>query len=134
MLFSCRENDEISNLQYNLQSGVVITFDDDFVDEWFEVNTILEPYDQKATFFVTLFNQLSVNKIEKLKDLKSYGHEIVGHVLNHLNAPYFISANGIAEYLDQEITPMETLMNNNDLSITSFFILMAQEMQQQTIY
>ena len=120
MLFSCSENDDIPNQQSNLQSGVVISFDDDYVDEWFEVNNVLEPYDWKATFFVTKFNQLSTAKIQKLKDLKIDGHEIGGHGLNHLNAPNFISANGTAEYLNQEIIPMETLMNNNDLSTTSF--------------
>ena len=120
ILFSCSESDDIETPQSNLQSGVVITFDDDFVDEWFNVNTILEPYDWKATFFVTRFNQLSANKIQKLKDLKSYGHEIGGHGLNHLNAVNFISANGTTEYLNQEIIPMQTLMNNNDLSTTSF--------------
>ena len=120
VLFSCSENDDIPNQQSNLQSGVVISFDDDYVDEWFEVNNVLEPYDWKATFFVTKFNQLSTAKIQKLKDLKIDGHEIGGHGLNHLNAPNFISANGTAEYLNQEIIPMETLMNNNDLSTTSF--------------
>ena len=45
VLFSCSENDDIPNQQSNLQSGVVISFDDDYVDEWFEVNNVLEPYD-----------------------------------------------------------------------------------------
>ncbi|MGV9004138.1 polysaccharide deacetylase family protein [Flavobacterium sp.] len=120
IVFSCSQTDDLPAQQPNLQSGVVLTFDDDFVDEWFDVNTILEPYDWKATFFVTRFNQLSANKIQKLKDLKSYGHEIGGHGLNHLNAPTFISANGTNEYLNQEIFPMISLMNNNDLAATSF--------------
>jgi peptidoglycan/xylan/chitin deacetylase (PgdA/CDA1 family) len=120
ILFSCSESDDVLTQQPNLQSGVVITFDDDFVDEWFAVNTILEPYDWKATFFVTRFNQLSASKIQKLKDLKNFGHEIGGHGLNHLNAPNFISANGTAEYLNQEIIPMQNLMNTNDLTTTSF--------------
>lgn len=120
ILFSCSENDDIPIKQTNLHSGVVITFDDDYIDEWFDVNTILKPYDWKATFFVTRFNQLSTNKIQELKDLKSEGHEIGGHGLNHLNAPTFISANGTSEYLNQEIFPMLNLMANNDLFTTSF--------------
>lgn len=119
-MFSCSEDDDIPNQQTNLQSGVVISFDDDYVDEWYEVNTILKTYDWKATFFVTRCNQLSTAKIQKLKDLKSYGHEIGAHGLNHINAPTFISANGTSEYLNQEIYPMLSLMNNNDLSTTSF--------------
>ena len=120
MLFSCSHNDDIPNQQTNSQSGVVISFDDDFVDEWFEVNNILQPYDWKATFFVTRFNQLSAAKIQKLKDLKNDGHEIGGHGLNHINAPTFISANGTSEYINHEISPMSDLMTNNDLSPTSF--------------
>lgn len=120
MSFSCNDNDDNSYQHINLQSGVVISFDDDFVDEWYEVNNILQPYDWKATFFVTRFNQLSLAKIQKLKDLKSYGHEIGAHGLNHVDALTFISANGASEYLNQEISPMLDLMNSNDLSPTSF--------------
>lgn len=120
ILFSCNENDQIPIQQTKLQSGVVITFDDDYVDEWFEVNNILQIYDWKATFFVTNFNQLTTDKILKLKDLKSLGHEIGAHGLNHLNTLTFIEANGTNEYLNQEIYPMLNLMNDNDLSTTSF--------------
>jgi peptidoglycan/xylan/chitin deacetylase (PgdA/CDA1 family) len=120
MLFSCSENDDIPNQQTNLQAGVVISFDDDYVDEWFEVNNVLQRYDWKATFFVTRFNRLSTPKIQKLKDLKTGGHEIGGHGLNHVNAPTFISSNSTTEYLNQEISPMLDLMNNNNLSPTSF--------------
>lgn len=120
ILFSCSENEDIPIPKPNLQSGVVISFDDDFVDEWFEVNNILQKYDWKATFFVTRFNQLSNAKIQKLKVLKYEGHEIAGHGLNHINAPTFISSFGTSEYLNQEILPMINLMNNEDLYPTSF--------------
>ena len=120
LLFSCSDSDDNLKQQSKIQAGVVITFDDDYVEEWVEVNNVLEPYDWKATFFVTRFNQLSGSKIQKLKDLKSYGHEIGGHGLNHLNAPIFISTNGANEYLNQEIFLMIRIMNDNDLSTTSF--------------
>lgn len=119
-MFSCSENENIPNRETNQQSGVVISFDDDYVDEWFDVNTILEPYDWKATFFVTRFNQLSLAKIQKLKNLKSYGHEIGAHGLNHINVLTFISSNGASEYLNKEIYPMVNLMISNELAPTSF--------------
>lgn len=119
-LFSCNENDEISNQQQDKQSGVVISFDDDYVNEWHEVNTVLQPYDWKATFFVTRFNQLSSDKIQKLKALKSEGHEIGGHGLNHLNAVNYISSNSTTAYLNDEITSMITQMSSFDLVPTSF--------------
>jgi hypothetical protein len=120
VMFSCSENENIPNRETNQQSGVVISFDDDYVDEWFDVNTILEPYDWKATFFVTRFNQLSLAKIQKLKNLKSYGHEIGAHGLNHINVLTFISSNGASEYLNKEIYPMVNLMISNELAPTSF--------------
>lgn len=121
VLFSCSSDDSIpEETPIKLEAGVVITFDDDYVNEWFEVNSILEPYHWKATFFVTKFNQLSQEKIQKLKDLKAYGHEIGGHGLNHLNATAFIAENGTGQYLSQEIYPMVSLMSDTNLEPTSF--------------
>jgi peptidoglycan/xylan/chitin deacetylase (PgdA/CDA1 family) len=121
VLFSCSTDDYSSEVvPVELESGVVITFDDDYVDEWVEVNSILAFYDWKATFFVTKFNQLSQQKTQKLKDLKSFGHEIGGHGLNHLKATAFISENGTAQYLSQEIFPMINFMSENNLEPTSF--------------
>lgn len=120
ILASCNNEDIAENNDDNLQSGVVITFDDDYVNEWFEANAILQAYDWKATFFVTRFHQLSSEKIQKLIDLKSEGHEIGGHGLNHLNAPDYISLNSQNQYLNNEIIPMKNLMNNYNLFPTSF--------------
>lgn len=105
---------------FQSQAGVVLTFDDDFVDEWFAVNSILKPYSWKATFFVTKFNQLSSDKIQKLKSLKAEGHEIAAHGLNHINAPNHVASYGATSYLEEEIYPMKKLMIENNLSPTSF--------------
>lgn len=120
ILFSCNNDDVVKSNEDNLRSGVVITFDDDYVDEWTEANTILQAYNWKATFFVTRFHELSSVKVQKLIDLKNEGHEIGGHGLNHLNAPHYISLNSQNQYLDNEIIPMKNLMNNNNLFPTSF--------------
>lgn len=117
---SCNHEDVEENNDNNLQPGVVITFDDDYVNEWFETNAILQEYDWKATFFVTRFHQLSLEKIQKLIDLKNEGHEIGGHGLNHLNAPNFISSYSENQYLNDEILPMINLMSASELNPTSF--------------
>lgn len=123
--FSCNteEDDfvpEIEEPQIENQSGVVLTFDDDFVNEWYNANSILETYNWKATFFVTKFNQLSNDKIEKLKTLKSKGHEIAAHGSNHINAVNYIATNTLSSYLEVEITPMKNLMIENDLEPITF--------------
>lgn len=126
LIFSCSDNEDIQvpvptpTPQKILQSGVVISFDDDFVNEWYDVNAILKDYNWKATFFVTKFDQLTADEIQKLKDLKKEGHEIAAHGLNHWNAPYFINKKGVNGYLNMEINPMIYLMNCNDLHTTSF--------------
>jgi peptidoglycan/xylan/chitin deacetylase (PgdA/CDA1 family) len=104
----------------HFKPGVAIMFDDDYVDEWSDVYKVLKPYGCKCTFFVTKFNKLSPEKIQKLQKLKGYGNEVGGHGLNHLNAVNFISENGMEAYLNQEIYPMKALMQKDSLSITSF--------------
>lgn len=100
--------------------GVAITFDDDFVDEWYHVHQILKDYHWRATFFVTNFHQLDSGKIEKLKILKEYGHEIGGHGLNHDYANRYVLNHGLTEYLENEIYPMKRIMAENGFNITSF--------------
>ena len=102
------------------QAGVVITFDDDYVNEWVMAHNILKDYSWKATFCVSKVNQLSSEKINKLIELQNYGHEIAGHGLNHLNAISTSNSIGIDNYFNQEVTPMLTFMNNNNLFATSF--------------
>lgn len=120
LLFSCSKSDEMTKSSSGFQSGVVLTFDDDYADDWIAVDAVLRPYDWKATFFVTRFNQLSPSKIKELQELKSYGHEIGGHGLNHLKATTFIGANGAEAYLHAEINPMMSAMAAENLSTTSF--------------
>jgi peptidoglycan/xylan/chitin deacetylase (PgdA/CDA1 family) len=46
-LFSCQ-----NKKQQPYKAGVVISFDDAYVDQWFEANKVLKKYDWKATFCV----------------------------------------------------------------------------------
>lgn len=111
---------ETKSKKTKIQPGIVISFDDDYVDEWTNADLILQKYKWKATFFVTKFNQLSKLKIGKLKVLKKAGHEIGGHGLNHLNAIIYKTKYGSSNYLKTEINPMLNVMKINDLAPTSF--------------
>lgn len=116
---SCKKaQNEQKNSSY--QPGVVISFDDAFIDEWYNVNDTLIPYDWRATFFVTEFQKLSSDKLKKINQLKDLGHEIGGHGYNHLDAQKFCLSNGINNYLNQEISPMILSMGNNGVVPTSF--------------
>ena len=75
LLVSCKNGNNIN--QENLETGaVVITFDDQSIDEWFACRALFNIYNVKATFFITRPFLLDSSKIEKLKLLVNDGHEI----------------------------------------------------------
>jgi peptidoglycan/xylan/chitin deacetylase (PgdA/CDA1 family) len=120
-LFSC-ENKKPSqkNKPENPNPGVVISFDDTSVNEWYDADKILRQYSWKATFCVSKINTLNHSEITKLLELQNEGHEIAGHSFNHLDAKKFVARNGIDTYIKQEINPMLALMHFYSFKTTSF--------------
>ncbi|MGV9004479.1 polysaccharide deacetylase family protein [Flavobacterium sp.] len=114
-LLSCSNKKEPT-----FQPGVIITFDDAFVDEWFDANKVLKKYDWKATFNVCRIDSIGAPQLQKLHQLENEGHEIAGHGYHHYNAVKFIAKNGIDEYLKQEIDPMIRSMKHKGFKVTSF--------------
>ncbi len=102
------------------QAGVVISFDDVYVKEWFEADKVLKHYFWKATFCVCKINTLDTTELKDLHKLENEGHEIAGHGLHHYNAVKFLEKYGIKSYLEQEIDPMLDLMKKDSFKITSF--------------
>ncbi len=101
-------------------AGVVITFDDQYVDEWCRVDSVLSVYEWKATFFVAKLNELSENEVLLLRKLEDEGHEIGGHGYHHVHAEEYIDSLGIDRYLDYEIKPMLKSFDSLGFTITSF--------------
>ena len=102
------------------EAGVVISFDDAYVDEWFEADKTLQKYDWKATFCVCRIDSIGKPQLQKLQQLQSEGHEIAGHGYHHYNAVKFVQKNGIDEYIKQEIDPMIASMKRLKFNVTSF--------------
>lgn len=100
--------------------GVVLTFDDAYVKEWFEADKVLNRYSWKATFCVCKINTLDTIEINKLHILENEGHEIAGHGFHHYNAVKFIEKYGIDNYMNQEIDPMLDVMQRDSFKVTSF--------------
>ena len=107
-----------SNQKYT--SGVILSFDDDYINEWFDANDFLKKYNWKATFCVCKIDSLNTNEVKKLLQLQKEGHEIAGHGYHHYNAVKFVEKLGIDEYLKQEITPMIASMTKKSFKISSF--------------
>jgi peptidoglycan-N-acetylglucosamine deacetylase len=120
-LFSCEnKNTPQKSKPKAINPGVVISFDDASINEWFQANKILRQYSWKATFCVSKINTLSHSEIEELLQLQKEGHEIAGHGFNHFDAPKFVAKNGIKAYINQEINPMLAIMHFYSFKVTSF--------------
>ena len=114
-VISCQEK---KPKQY--KAGVVISFDDAYVDEWFDADKTLKKYNWKATFCVCRIDSIGKPQLQKLQRLQREGHEIAGHGYHHYNAVKFVQKNGIDEYIKQEIDPMIASMKRLKFNVTSF--------------
>lgn len=102
------------------RAGVILSFDDANVNDWFATNQKLKKYSWKGTFCVCKINTLRHYQILKLQELQREGHEIAGHTLNHINAVDFLKVHTIDDYINQEINPMLNLMHFYGLKVSSF--------------
>ncbi len=90
--------------------GVILSFDDHFVEQWFDANGLFAKYDAHVTFFVSEFDKLSDSEVEKLILLERSGHCIGVHGLRHRDAVKTIDEIGIEGYVSQEILPELDMM------------------------
>ena len=118
-LFSCEtKRDKKEPKPY--KAGVILSFDDAYVDEWAEADNALKKYHWKATFNVCRIDSIGAPEIKKLLQFQKEGHEIAGHGYHHYNAVKFVQQNGIDAYMKQEINPMIASMKKKSFKVTSF--------------
>lgn len=123
LLLGCSPDNDNNNtppLNEGYPPGIVLTFDDTFIDEWYAADALMQQYNWKATFFVTNFDSTTESQQVELAELMNNGHEIGGHGLHHLNAPNYVASLGMEAYINSEITPMIQLMNANGYTLKSF--------------
>jgi PKD repeat protein len=103
-----------------LHAGVAITFDDDYVDQWYAIRDILNRNNSHVTFFVSNFSSLDQDQINKLKTLQADGHEIAFHGYNHIDAAEYLQSHNVSQYLDNEIINGLNLMKNEGFNPVDF--------------
>jgi hypothetical protein len=102
------------------RSGLCLSFDDTEVDGWFALRDLFAAYDVHATFFVTLYAQLSAEERAKLHTLYDEGHSIEAHGVNHANALDYIAAHGLAAYIDDEVVPSFDVLRADGFSPVAY--------------
>jgi peptidoglycan/xylan/chitin deacetylase (PgdA/CDA1 family) len=102
------------------KSGIAISFDDHFIDEWYALRPLFQKYQARVTFFITCSDSLSGEEISKLKQLEKDGHEIGFHSTNHGKSTELIGAYGPAKYAEMELEPGLKYMKNAGFSPLSY--------------
>jgi peptidoglycan/xylan/chitin deacetylase (PgdA/CDA1 family) len=88
-----------------LRPGVVLTFDDAFVEQWLAAMPVFEKYGAHATFFVASPQKLSPRQVAGLQKLASAGHAIGCHSWLHRRAADVLKEHTVEEYVALEATP-----------------------------
>ncbi len=70
--------------------GIVLTFDDDKVDNWYKYLPLLDSAKTKVTFYICKYNRFTAEQKRKLAVIQSYGHEIAFHTTNHYNMEEYV--------------------------------------------
>ena len=106
----------------NHKAGFSLTFDDLYIDGWYSMRDTFLKYGVKATFFVTYFDTMSAEELNKLKTLESDGHEIGSHSFSHkgVGQDYNYNPDNIDTYIAQQIVPSLNSMRDAGFNPVSF--------------
>ncbi len=100
------------------QGAVVYSFDDQYIDEWYNQRELFKKYNIRATFFINRPQLLTASQVEKLKQLEADGHEIGCHGLNHLNVVNF--KDSVDVLIEKEIKPAIQILSDFGFETKSF--------------
>ena len=95
--------------------GIALTFDDNYIDDWFEYLPFLDSAGVKATFYISRYNRLSPQQKNKLAVIQGHGNEIAFHSTNHYNMMDYVykQKHTIDELMKCEIEDGLKLMNRD---------------------
>lgn len=85
--------------------GIALAFDDNTPAEWEAIADILAAHGDRATFFVTEWQQMSDAQHAALHRLAGAGHDIEPHGREHVHAPDYAAAHGVDAYVADEVMP-----------------------------
>jgi peptidoglycan-N-acetylglucosamine deacetylase len=102
--------------------GIVLTFDDDRVDNWFTYLPLFDSAGVKATFYICRYNRFTAEQKRKLAVIKSHGHEIAFHSTNHYDMQDYVykQKHTIEELMVCEIEGGLKLMNRDGFYPVTF--------------
>ena len=103
--------------------GIVLTFDDSLIDDWYAMKDTFKEKGVHATFFCNNWHNLSQEEIAKFRELQNDGHEIAVHTKDHLSTydgKYNNRENKALAYLEDQVLPSIEAMNRDNFEPNSF--------------
>ncbi|MBV8763041.1 MAG: polysaccharide deacetylase family protein [Deltaproteobacteria bacterium] len=100
--------------------GILLSFDDKWVDAWFSLRSLFAQYNARVTFFIAYYPDYTASQREELQQLAADGHDIEAHSIAHRRAPEYVEARGLRAYLDEDVLPSIDLLQRDGYPITTF--------------
>jgi hypothetical protein len=102
------------------EGGVLLSFDDNYIDAWYSARELFDKYGARVTFFVSKYDQASAEERRELHALADDGHAIEAHTRRHLHGPRYVEENGMKSYLHDEVLPSLDLLRADGFNPTVF--------------
>jgi len=116
---SCNKTD-ITTADGNNRGGIALTFDDNYIDNWYPNLALFDSLGVKATFYISNYNKLTDLQKVKLKEIGNHGHEIAFHSTNHVDFLKCVDSTSVEKLINIEINHGLRLMNNDGFYPTTF--------------
>lgn len=113
----CRKNIPSGNIN---NGKIALTFDDHYINNWFDYLPLIDSLGIKATFYVSSYNSFNESQKKKLAIIASHGHEIAYHTTNHTNLVKAKAKAGLSYILEEEIKKDLKKMQMDGYHIISF--------------
>jgi peptidoglycan/xylan/chitin deacetylase (PgdA/CDA1 family) len=101
-------------------AGIALTFDDNYVDDWYKYLNFFDSFHVKVTFYISQYHKLTEDQKMKLMTLKSHGHEIAYHSLNHPDFVKYLQQHSMGQLEEEEITKGLKMMQADGINPLTF--------------
>ena len=100
--------------------GIALTFDDNYIDDWYRNINFFDSFQVKVTFYVSHYHKLNKEQKEKLRTLMNHGHEIAYHSLHHPDFVKYLQHDCMGKLEEEEIVKGLKMMNQDGFYPTNF--------------
>lgn len=116
------------------EPGIVFSFDDRSVEDWYSLKELFKENGVRASFFVCKPQELTEKDFQMLAELEEDGHEIGAHSTNHLKLEEFLQDHSLEEYVKEEIDYCKNFLEEKGFKVDSYafpFGVFTEELVQE---